>query len=99
MIAEHKTASTHGAATVAINKTEAQLLMRFDHSLLMLAHVFVNTTKTPMTQSNVSTVAFANSGYADYSIFHQLAMTHIHEKHPEKRHDMASHMCLTDVYH
>ena len=104
-IAAHKTASTHGAATVAMNKTEAQLLQGYMRFRLLpqfadaSAYVFVNTTKTPMTQSNVAsalTVAFASSGYADRvncTKFRKLAVTQIHQKHPEKRHDLASHMC------
>ena len=104
-IAAHKTASTHGAATVAINKTEAQLLQGYMRFRLLpqiadaSAYVFVSTTKTPVTQSNVAsalTLAFASSGYTDRvncTKFRKLAVTQIHQKHPEKRHDLASHMC------
>ena len=91
--------------TGVLIKTEAQLLQGYMRFRLLpqfadaSAYVFVNTTKTPMTQSNVAsalTVAFASSGYADRvncTKFRKLAVTQIHQKHPEKRHDLASHMC------
>ena len=73
-IAEHKTVSSHGAATLAVNRHKVELLAgyvrlqmlpQFDNSE---PFIFITTTTTEMTQSNVSsalTAAFGNSGYAD----------------------------------
>ena len=104
-VAEHKTTGTHGAATLAVNDHEAALLagyMAF-RQLPQFSdaepYVFLTLRKTKMTQSNVSsalTAAFRNSGFSDRvncTKLRKAAVTQVHKAHPEKRHDLASHMC------
>lgn len=104
-ISEHKTASTHGAATLAVNSKEAKLLAgymklrKFPQFAKAEHFVFITATLSKMTQSNVSsalTAAFANSGFNDRvncTKLRKSAVTQIHGNHPDKRADLASHMC------
>ena len=104
-VAEHKTASTHGAATVAVNRKEVSLLTGYMKLRLLpqfaaaKPFVFITATHTKMTQSNVSsalTAAFSNSGFTERvncTKLRKSAVTQIHGTHPDKRADLASHMC------
>jgi len=104
-VSQHKTASTHGAATIAVNAEEAVLLenyvkmrmsMKFPNSA---AYVFINHTGRQMTQSNIAsalTVAFNKCGFSDRvtcTKVRKAAVTQVHSSHPQKRHDVANHMC------
>ena len=104
-ISEHKTASTHGAATLAVNRKEAQLLAGYMKLRKLPQYakaekfVFITATLSKMTQSNVSsalTAAFSYSGFNDRvncTKLRKSAVTHIHGSRPDKRADLASHMC------
>ena len=104
-VSQHKTASTHGMATIAVNAEEAVLLhncvkirmsMKFPNSAV---YVFINHTGWLMTQSNVAsalTVAFNKCGFSDRvtcSKVCKAAVMQVHSSHPQKRHDVANHMC------
>ena len=70
--------------------------MKFPNSA---AYVFINHTGRPMTQSNVAsalTVAFNKCGFSDRVTCTKVvkaAVTQVHSSHPQKRHDVANHMC------
>jgi hypothetical protein len=62
-------------------------------------YVFITSSGSKMTQSNVAnslTAAFQQSSFSDRITCTKLrktAVTEIHKAFPEKRHDMAAHMC------
>ena len=66
-ISEHKTASNHGAATLAVNRKEAQLLASYMKLRKLPQYakaeqfVFITATLSKMTQSNVSSALTALS--------------------------------------
>jgi len=71
-VCNHKTSSTHGAATICVSPEEGQLLagyLNMRNCLLQNApskHVFLSQTGNPMTQSTVVSAlssSFGNSGY------------------------------------
>lgn len=104
VIAEHKTAGTHGAATLAVSTDEAELLacymiIRQKPELASAApYIFITQTGNKMTQSLVSsslTTAFAASGYPDRvncTKLRKAAVTQVHTHFPDKRADVAAHM-------
>jgi len=104
-VAKHKTAGTHGAATLAVITQEASLLASYvqlcARPQFMSAEpfVFITTTLTQMTRSNVSsalTAAFTNSGCnmrVNCTKLCKAAVSEIHKTHPDKHADLASHMC------
>lgn len=104
MIAEHKTAGTHGAATLAVSSEEGKLLagyMAIRQKCEIVSSspfVFVTQTGKHMTQSLVSsalTAAFAASGYPERvncTKLRKAAVTQVHSKFPDKRTDLAAHM-------
>ena len=103
-VAKHKTASSHGVATLAINREEAQLLegyFRIRNSANLPGvepYLFLNTTGTKMTQSNIAnalTTAFNQSGYSERvncTKLRKAAVTTIHKKFPDKASELADHM-------
>ena len=71
-VCNHKTSSTHGAATICISYEEGQLLDGYLNMRDCLmpnvpsTHVFLSHTGTPMTQSTVTSALsslFSNGGY------------------------------------
>jgi len=104
IIAEHKTAGAHGAATLAVSSEEAELLagymqIRQKAELASAApFVFITQTGKKMTQSLVSsslTTAFAASGYSERvncTKLRKAAVTQVHSNFPDKRSDVAAHM-------
>jgi len=104
-VAEHKTLTTHGAATFAVNDDEEQLLHAYmtkfrylDQFINAAPYVFVNHTGTQMTQSNVAaalTVAFQKTGYkhgVSCTKLRKAAVTEVHSHHPESKQSCANHM-------
>jgi len=101
----HKTVSSHGAATIAANADDVKLLagyMKFrKHQCFDDAapFVFVNTSGSKMTQSNIAaslTVAFHGSGFkqrVSCTKLRKAAVTQVHSEHPDRRQDLAAHMC------
>lgn len=104
-VAKHKTTTSHGAATLALNEHESELLSGYMHVRTgqqfadAQPFVFITTTKQQMTQSNIAsalTTAFSHSGFSDRvncTMLRKSAVTQVHKNNPEKRHDLASHMC------
>jgi len=105
-VAEHKTCSTHGAASIVVSADEAALLESYVRIRMSLRancapYVFINHTGNKMTQSNVATaltVAFSGI-YGDRvqritcTKVRKAAVTQVHQAHPEKRSEVADHMC------
>jgi hypothetical protein len=104
-ILNHKTATTHGTANLAVDAEEAVMLasymsMRNNLSALNIApFVFINSTGTQMSASNIGsalTRAFVKSGYNERvtcSKLRKTAVTEIHTNFPNKKGDAADHMC------
>ena len=108
-VTEHKTASTHGAATFSVNTEERPLLAgyikmrnKFVASVLndeAAPLVFITTTGGKLTQSHIAsclTAAFSNSGYnkrVTCTKLRKAATTLIYSTNPEKTNALASHMC------
>lgn len=105
-VVEHKTATSHGEAVLAVNPEEAKLLAGY---MIMRANlktfgpaapfVFINTTGSKMSQSNIGsslTNAFQNSGYQERvncTKLRKTVVTEIHKNHPDKKGPVAAHMC------
>jgi len=93
-VSQHKTASTHGAATIAVNADESVMLKNYVKMRLSMkfansaAYVFINHTGKQMTQSNVAsalTAAFKKGGFADRvtcTKVRKAAVTKVHGTHP-----------------
>ena len=104
-ILEHKTATTHGTANIAVDDEEAGLLASYIsmRSMLDIQHmapyVFINSSGTQMSASNIGsalTTAFASSGFNERvtcSKLRKTAVTEIHTNYPNKKGDIAAHMC------
>ena len=104
-VCHHKTATVHGAATLAISADEAKLLAgymkirRLSQFPEASPYVFVNHTGSQMTQSNVAsalTSAFGKCGFAERvtcTKLRKVAVTQVHSAHPDKKHDVAARMC------
>ena len=90
---------------MAVNRKEESLLTVYMKLRLLpqfaaaKPFVFITATHTKMTQSNVSsalTAAFSNSGFTERvncTKLRKSAVTQIHGTHPDKRADLASHIC------
>ena len=107
-VRDHKTASTHGAATFGVNSEERPLLsgyikMRNQFVTSELDDVasplvFITTTGGKLTQSHIAsslTAAFIKSGYKKRVTCTKLrksATTLVYKTNPERRHELASHM-------
>src|SRR6218665_852616 len=104
-IVDQKTATTHGTANIAVGAEEAQLpsyymTMRNKLDVENIApYVFVNSIGTKMSPSNIGsalTCTFGRSGYNERvtcSKLRKTAVTEIHTKYPDKKGDIAAHMC------
>ena len=103
-VAEHKTSSTHGAATICVNAEEARLLssyLNMSHAVLQNFNspfFFVSHTGKQMKQSTVASAlstAFGNIRIKDRvscTKVWKFAVTAVHSKHTEQKHNVAVHM-------
>jgi len=96
-VAEHKTCSTHGAASTVVNADEAALLISYVRIRMSLRancapYAFINHTGNKMTQSNTaSALTDAFSGISSDHVqritctkVRKAAVTQVHQAHPEK---------------